>query len=82
VFVEAALTLLGLPYEVIEQPALTSPMRDQRAAAVNLLRQDPALVLPGGEILTEGAAIRSWRHCARTDFRSRKDGKARRDAQR
>ena len=60
VVVEAALTLLGLPYEVIEEAALSSPARDQRAATVNPMRQVPALVLPGGEILTESAAILIW----------------------
>ena len=60
VIVEAALTLLALPYHVIDQAALTSPSRDQRAAAVNPLRQAPALVLPDGEVLTESAAILIW----------------------
>jgi GST-like protein len=60
VVVEAALTLLGLPYDVVEHATLTSPSRDQRAAAVNPLRQVPALVLPDGEILTESAAILIW----------------------
>jgi GST-like protein len=60
VIVEAALTLLGLAYDVVEAPALTSPSRDQRAEAVNPLRQVPALVLPGGEVLTESAAILIW----------------------
>jgi GST-like protein len=60
VVVEAALTLLGQSYDVIEAPALTSPLRDQRAAAVNPMRQVPALVLPDGEVLTESAAILIW----------------------
>ena len=60
VIVEAALTLLALPYQVIDQPALTNSSRDQRAAAVNPLRQVPALVLPDGAILTESAAILIW----------------------
>jgi len=60
VIVEAALTLLELPYEVIEQPALDSPTRNERAAAVNPMRQVPAVVLPGGETLTESAAILIW----------------------
>jgi GST-like protein len=60
VVVEAALTLLGLVYDVVEEPALTSPQRADRAATVNPMRQVPALVLPDGEILTESAAIMIW----------------------
>jgi GST-like protein len=60
VIVEAALTLLGQPYDVVEAPALTSPLRRQRAAEVNPMRQVPALVPPNGEILTESAAILIW----------------------
>jgi GST-like protein len=57
VAVEAALTLLGLPYRVIEEPALNDPTREMRAVAVNPLRQVPALILPSGEVMTESAAI-------------------------
>ncbi len=53
--VEAALTLLGLPYRVVEafgdDPALY---------AANPMRQVPALILPGGELMTESAAILTW----------------------
>ena len=55
VIVEAALTLLGLPYRVVEafgdDPALYE---------ANPMRQVPALVLPGGELKTESAAILIW----------------------
>ena len=59
--VEAALLLLGEPYEVVER----APWEDQEAgglsaeavARVNSLQQVPALVLPNGELMTESAAI-------------------------
>lgn len=59
VAVEAALTLIGAPYELVDAPTFDP---DQTAAGdrmleVNPMRQAPALVLPGGEILTESAAI-------------------------
>jgi GST-like protein len=55
--VEAALTLLDLPYELIEGEG------DERydvTAPVNPLRQLPVAVLPGGEVMTESAAILIW----------------------
>ncbi|WP_293677568.1 glutathione S-transferase family protein [uncultured Phenylobacterium sp.] len=59
VAVEAALTLMGQRYEVVEAP--TSEPDDvaggDRVLAANPLRQVPALVLPGGEVMTESAAI-------------------------
>ncbi len=58
--VEAALTLLGLPYEVVEAPTWESDEQRAKVAAVNPLRQIPALVLPSGEALTESAAILMW----------------------
>ena len=59
VAVEAALTLIGAPYELIEAPTYDP---DQAAAgdvilAANPIRQVPALVCPGGEVMTESAAI-------------------------
>ncbi|RZJ36879.1 MAG: glutathione S-transferase family protein, partial [Brevundimonas sp.] len=58
--VEAALTLIGAPYTVIE--ALTWEGDDQRdkVAAVNPMRQIPALITPAGETITESAAILIW----------------------
>lgn len=60
VIVEAALILLGLPYRVVER----QPHRDQAdaeaLAALNPLRQVPALVLPSGELMTESEAILIW----------------------
>src|SRR3954469_26029155 len=59
VAVEAALTIAGQAYEVIEAP--TSEPGDKaggdRVLAANPLRQVPALVMPGGEVMTESAAI-------------------------
>ncbi|HEX7943738.1 MAG TPA: glutathione S-transferase family protein [Phenylobacterium sp.] len=59
VAVEAALTLMGQHYDLVEAP--TSEPEDaaggDRVLAANPMRQVPALVLPGGEIMTESAAI-------------------------
>jgi len=59
VAVEAALTLLDQPYELVEAPTYDP---DQAAAgdrilAANPMRQVPALVFPSGEVMTESAAI-------------------------
>ncbi len=55
--IEATLALLDLPYELVEGQAdkpydVTGP--------VNPLRQIPTLILPGGEVMTESAAILIW----------------------
>src|SRR5215469_11106774 len=60
VMVEAALTLLDLPYRVVESSILTDEAGDPALAAINPMRQVPALVLPGGELMTESAAILIW----------------------
>jgi GST-like protein len=57
--VEAALTLLGLPYRVIDSTILAE-RADPALAKVNPMLQVPALVLPGGELMTESAAILTW----------------------
>jgi GST-like protein len=49
--VEAALLLLGEPYEVVER----GPSEDRPAG--NPMQQVPVLVLPNGELMTESAAI-------------------------
>src|SRR6516162_8713202 len=59
VIVEAALTLLDLPYRVIESGILTEA-GDPALAEINPMRQVPALILPGGELMTESAAILIW----------------------
>jgi len=60
VMVEATLTLLDLPYEVAETEPLGKRGTDERLARINPMRQVPALVLPGGELMTESAAILTW----------------------
>ena len=57
--VEAALTLLDLPYRVIDSTILAE-RADPALAKVNPLLQVPALTLPGGELMTESAAILTW----------------------
>lgn len=59
--VEAALILLGLPYELVEAPAWEQdPTVQATIGRVNPMRQIPALVMPGGEVMTESAAILTW----------------------
>lgn len=55
--VEAALTLLGLPYTLIEAVTWAEPEARERVAAANPMRQVPALIFPDGEVMTESAAI-------------------------
>jgi len=57
VAVEAALTLLGIPFTVIEGATWASEAARERVGSRNVMRQIPALVLPDGETLTECAAI-------------------------
>lgn len=58
--VEAALHLLGLPYEVVEVANWLGEDAKARLKAVNPMGQAPALVLPSGELMTESAAILLW----------------------
>lgn len=59
--VEAAMTLMGLDYEVIEGATWShDPEILARVGAVNPLRQIPAVVTPQGETVTESAAILTW----------------------
>ncbi|HEY1127764.1 MAG TPA: glutathione S-transferase family protein [Roseateles sp.] len=57
VAVEAALVLLGLPYRLIEGATWAEASARDRVAASNPMRQIPTLLLPGGEVMTESAAI-------------------------
>lgn len=56
--VEAALTLLQLPYTLIESATWTHESARERIAPVNAMRQVPTLFLPDGEIISESAAIK------------------------
>ena len=60
VAVEAALTLLGEPYEVVERAIWNDPVAAEAVARINPMRQIPALVLPSGELMTESAAMLIW----------------------
>lgn len=57
VAVEAALTLLGLRYQLIEGATWAEEAARDRVATSNPMRQIPTLVLPDGEVMTESAAI-------------------------
>ena len=59
VAIEAALALIGAPCERVEAPTydFDAPEAGDRVLAANPMRQVPALVLPGGEVMTESAAI-------------------------
>jgi GST-like protein len=58
--VEAALALVGAPYEVIGEVVLRDVAHNPAVFKVNPLGQVPALVLPSGEVMTESAAILIW----------------------
>lgn len=57
VAVEAALTLLNIPFRLVEGATWASEAARKRVGGQNAMRQIPTLVLPSGEILTESAAI-------------------------
>lgn len=57
VAVELTLTLLGIPYKVVEAVTWVEKAAQERVAPVNPARQVPAIVFPSGEIMTESAAI-------------------------
>jgi len=59
--VEAAMTLMGLPFTVVEGATWShDPEILARVEAVNPLKQIPAVITPAGETLTESAAILTW----------------------
>jgi GST-like protein len=55
--IEAALTLLGTPYKLIDGATWADSAARERVAPLNPLRQIPTVVLPGGEAMTESAAM-------------------------
>ena len=55
--VEAALTLIGIPYDVIGENVVRNVAYNPAVFDVNPLGQVPALILPTGEVMTESAAI-------------------------
>lgn len=57
VAVEAVLTLLGEPYDLVEGETWSDPAARERVAVLNPMRQVPTLVFPSGEVMTESAAI-------------------------
>jgi GST-like protein len=58
--VEAALTLAKIPFSVVEAATWNGEAEQAKVARVNPMRQVPALVLSGGEVMTESAAILIW----------------------
>lgn len=60
--VEAALTLVGAPYDLVDSYTWDEDDKasGDKVLAANPMRQVPALVLEGGEVLTESAAILVW----------------------
>lgn len=57
VAVEATLTLLGIPFRVVEGPTWASEAARDRVGEQNAMRQIPTLTLPDGAMLTESGAI-------------------------
>ena len=55
--VEAALTLIGQPYTLIEGATWAEADARERVAGANPMRQIPTLVAPDGAVMTESAAI-------------------------
>ncbi len=55
--VECALEMTGAPYRIVETASWEQNDALEELARVNPLKQIPTLQLPGGEVLTESAAI-------------------------
>lgn len=55
--VEAALTLLDIPHDIVEAATWEGAAEQAKVEKVNPLKQIPTLVWPGGEVMTESAAM-------------------------
>jgi GST-like protein len=60
VAVEATLTLLGIPFQLIEGETWSSEAARERVSCQNAMRQVPTMIMPNGETLAESAAILIW----------------------
>ncbi|WP_215399139.1 glutathione S-transferase family protein [Rheinheimera oceanensis] len=61
VAIEAALELIGAPYQVlVEAPTWEGEHQRNKVAAVNPMRQLPVLITPQQQVITESAAILLW----------------------
>jgi GST-like protein len=60
VAVEATLTLLGIPFQLIEGETWSSEAARERVSSQNAMRQVPTMIMPNGETLAESAAILIW----------------------
>jgi GST-like protein len=60
VAVEAALTLTGVRYRLVEGATWLDEEARARVEPTNPMRQVPTLVLPSGDVMTESAAILLW----------------------
>lgn len=60
VAVEAALTLMGVRYRLVEGATWEDEDARARVEPTNPLRQVPTLLLPSGDAMTESAAILVW----------------------
>lgn len=58
--VEAVLTLIGAPFKVVEAVTWEGEAERDKVAPVNPMQQIPVLITPGGETITESAAILIW----------------------
>lgn len=58
--IEAALSLLNLPYRVEECAPWEGQQEENKLVSINPMLQVPALALPTGDVISESAAILIW----------------------